>query len=40
MIKTETRETRHGDCTPDIHYLLAETWERAKAEKEDDELLY
>ncbi|MCW4036759.1 MAG: hypothetical protein NWE75_06165 [Candidatus Bathyarchaeota archaeon] len=40
MIKTTTRETRYCGRTPDIHRLLAETLERAKAEKEDDELLY
>ena len=38
MIKTATRETRHGGRTPDIYRLLSEAWERAKAEKEDEEL--
>ncbi len=40
MIKTATRETRHGGRTPGIHRLLSEARERAKAEKEDEELLY
>jgi hypothetical protein len=40
MIKTATRETRHGGRTPDIYRLLSEARERAKAEKEDEELLY
>ncbi len=40
MIKTATRETRYCGRTPDIHRLLVETLKRAKAEKEDDELLY
>jgi hypothetical protein len=40
MIKTTIRETRHGGRTPDIHRLLSEARERAKAEKDDEDLLY
>ena len=40
MIKTATRETRHGGRTPDINRLLQEARERAKAEKEDEDVLY
>ncbi len=39
MIKTVTRENRHGGCTPDIHRLLQEAGERARAEKEDGGIL-
>jgi hypothetical protein len=39
MIKTATRETRHGGRTPDIHMLLAEAKERVNT-KRDDEPLY
>jgi len=35
MIKTATRETRHGGRTPDIYRLLAEAKERANAKRED-----
>jgi hypothetical protein len=38
MIKTATRETRHGGRTPDIHRLLAEAKERANAKREDEPL--
>ena len=38
MIKTATRETRHGGRTPDIYRLLAEAKERANAKREDEPL--
>jgi len=38
MIKTATRETRHGGRTPDIHRLLAEAKERANSKREDEPL--
>ena len=34
MIRTATRETRHGGRTPDIHGLLQEAQEEAEAERE------
>ena len=40
MIRTSTRETRHGGRTPDIHRLLAEARARAESEREDEDLLY
>jgi len=40
MIRTATRETRHGGRTPDIHRLLAEARARAEADNEDEDLLY
>jgi len=40
MIKTATRETRHGCRTPDIYHLLSEARERTKAGKEDEGLTY
>ncbi|MGD2142622.1 MAG: ATP-binding protein, partial [Candidatus Bathyarchaeota archaeon] len=38
MVRTATRETRHGGRTPDINGLLADARERARQEK--DEPLY
>ncbi len=38
MIRTATRETRHGGRTPDIFGLLREARERAEDEMEDDDL--
>jgi len=40
MIRTATRETRHGGRTPDVYGLLREALERAQAKKEDEDLLY
>ncbi len=39
MIKTVTRESRHGGRTLDIHRLLQEARERARVEKEDGDIL-
>ena len=38
MIKTATRETRHGGITPDIYRLLREAREEAEARREDEDL--
>jgi len=40
MIRTATRETRHGGRTPDIYGLLREAREEAESRKKDEELLY
>ena len=40
MIRTATRETRHGGRTPDIYGLLKEAKEEAESRKKDEELLY
>ena len=36
MIKTATREARHGGRLPEIHPLLQEDWEGARAEEDED----
>jgi DNA helicase HerA-like ATPase len=40
MIRTAKRETRHGGRTPDIHLLLMKAQEKARAEREDEDILY
>jgi hypothetical protein len=40
MIRTATRETRHGGRTPDIYGLLREAREEAESRRRDDDLLY
>jgi hypothetical protein len=40
MIRTATRETRHGGRTPDIYGLLKEAREEAESKRKDKELLY
>jgi DNA helicase HerA-like ATPase len=38
MIRTATRETRHGGRTPDVYGLLREARERAEDDREDNDL--
>ena len=40
MVRTATRETRHGGTTPDVYGLLREAREKAEAERKDEGLLY
>ena len=40
MVRTATRETRHGGRTPDIYGLLKEAKEEAESRRKDEGLLY